>query len=349
MITLLLLILGIYTKDPCVNPRFYWLNNNAFTNNNNWPLLDKNQFVLTENFTQCGVEWFDLYNIDITLIKDEKKIWLLLFQQYCSSSLNIAKLELFINNLTPEQELLNENMINNLKNQIVLLKEYLIKSFNLLDSYCDKMNDLNFLDAKIYTINLLQNLSIINNGILIGYCDNIYYPNNLLLDIYTLFYNTSFHDNSKYNQTEFLTFKPYNITELKDQFINGNWVTNIVFNKQSSLFLFLILMLAIFVIVSQTCWYYGNCIICRQKTQSEVKTIPRCLHPNICYWTIRGCLRLLFCGLCDRVKKKKKNDDDIDINDEDYSINEDAIVLDDLGFENTPNIIKIESNNNKDK
>lgn len=351
---LLLFIICIYTKEPCVYPRFYWLNNNAFINNNNWPLIDKNQFVLTENFTQCGVSWIDLYNIDITLIKEEKILWLLLFQQYCSSSLNIAKIERFLSKLTPEEELLNENMIKKLKTQITILQESVVKSFNLLDSYCDKMDDLNFLDARIYTINILQNLSVINNGVLVGYCDNIYYPNNLRLDLYTIFQNTSYNDNSKYNETEFLSFKPkyYNTTEIRDQFISGNWVVNILINKQLALFLFLTLLLSIFVIFSQTCWYYGNCIICRHRitNNNEVTSSSSRCRLNICYWSIKGCLNRIFCCLCDYSRRKRKNDDDENYDDDDLTYgkknNDDPIILDD--FVNVPNTL-ILSNNNKDK
>jgi hypothetical protein len=347
MILLVLFIINGLGKDPCVNPRFYWLNNNAFKNNNNWPLIDKNQFVLTENFTQCGVSWIDLYNIDITLIKEDKILWLLLFQEYCGSSLNIAKLQYFLNNLTPEQELLNENMIKILNNQISGIQEYIIKAYNILDSYCDKMADLNFLDSKIYTINILTNLSVVNNGVLIGYCDNIYYPDNLLLDIYTLFYNTTYHDNSKYNESEFLSYKPqyYNTSELKDQFINGNWVIGFLVNKQSNLFLFLIVLLCVFVIVSQTCWYHGNCIICRSKSQNngEVQTIHRCIKPDHWYWVIKGCLRQIFCCLCDYTIKRRKREEDDDDDDYKGNIDDTSIILDD--FTDPPTIFRIEKDN----
>lgn len=331
LILLLLFINNIYTKDPCIYPRYYWINNNAYINDNNWPLIDKNQFVLTENFTQCGVPWIDLYNLDITLIeKEEKILWLLLFQQYCTSSLNIARIEYFLSRLTPEDELLNENIVKYLETQLIMIQEYIIKSVNLLDSYCDKMDDLNFLDAKIYTINILKNLSIVNNGILVGYCDNINYQNNLRLDIYNLFQNTSYIDNSTYNESLFLSYRPinYNTSDIRDQFINGNWVINILINKKLALFLFLTLLLSIFVIFSQTCWYYGNCIKCR-KNDNEVKTYPRCIQLNACYWSIKG----LFCCLCDVWKRRRKNKD---IEEDVYDSGGDGpIMLND--FPETPN------------
>lgn len=260
MIFLLLFVNLIESKEICIYPHFYWVNNNAFTNNNNWPLIETNQIIQTEIFTQCGVKWIDLFLKDITLVKQNNQLWLLLFQEYCQSSLNYIKIK---NNL----DKLSQNQLNEIQN----LDEYLIKALDILNRYCDKMADLNYFESKLYTINILKNLSIINDGKIIEYCNDIYFPSLLNFNMYSIFQNISFKDNSQFNETAFINVKPlyFDFENKTKQFISGNWVMNIEINKNTALILFIIILLMCFALVSQTWLYFGKCFQIRKKNQSN--------------------------------------------------------------------------------
>lgn len=297
----LLLIPIIYSEDLCIYPSFYWRTNNLYSNQINWPSIQSNQLIQTENFTQCGVSWIDLYLLDLTLINQNNLLWLLLFQEYCSASLNLAKINLFLNNMSPEYELLNEKILTNLKNQIEQVNEYINKAFKLLDDYCIKMSDLNYQNNKNYLIDILNNINKINNGVILGYCDDIYFENNLVLDMYSIFQNTSFHDNGTFNDT--LSYKPlyFNVSNLRNQFINGNWLLNLTVDKNFTLMLFLSLLLCCFVIVSIICCFYGKCMKIRRKPEDGTNT-KCCLKCNL-----RSIYNICCCCCLFMIKRYKTN------------------------------------------
>src|SRR5690348_1285177 len=119
ILLILLLIELIYSTQPCIYPSFYWINNNFYKNGKSWPLIEQNQYIKTEDFTQCGVSWPDLLDIDFTQVKERNLLWLLLFQQYSISSLNRGILKQFFDNISPEKLLYyDEDLIRNIQNEL---------------------------------------------------------------------------------------------------------------------------------------------------------------------------------------------------------------------------------------
>jgi hypothetical protein len=311
MILLFYFIVQVFSDEPCVYPSFYWRDNNAFSKSeDDWPLIEKNQFVKTENFTICQITWLDLYNLDISLIQEKNILWLLLFQSYCTSTLNYAKITDFLEGLTPEQKAFyDDKVFEMLDRELLLLNENMIKSFNLLDRNCEKMSDLNFFESKLMTISLIKNLSRINSGSIIGYCnDDVKKFENINLKIYTLFQNTSYHDLSEFNISNLLYLKPlyYDTNITQSQFIMNDWVINIEINKKTALTLFLLIISLVFIGIFQIWYFYGNC--CRiknrlslaNKSDEEEKFVGNNESP-----CGRRCCTIFF-RCCNALFKKKK-------------------------------------------
>jgi len=326
ILLLLLFIIEVLSNEPCVLPSFYWLTNNAFTNENDWPLIEKNQFVKTENFTLCEIGWLDLFALDISLIQEKNILWLLLFQSYCTSTLNKAKITNFLEGLTQDEKaFFSDDVFELLDNELNDLTENMIKSFNLLDRFCDRMADLNYYESKLMTISLIKNLSRINNGNILGFCTEKNSLKDVNLDIFTIFQNVSYKDKSDYNNTDLMYLKPlyHNTNNTQSQFIFDDWVVTIEINKKFALILFLCLITSIFLLITHIWYIHGNC--CRIKNRfslvnsSEEREISA--HPQSS--CLRKCTTLCIriCGCfqggwlntcCTKLFKKKRVDDDDD-------------------------------------
>src|SRR6185436_2046536 len=126
-------------------------------------------------------------------------------------------------------------------------------------------------ESKFYTIQILKNLSRINDGKIIEYCDDLYFPSQLNFNLYSIFQNISFKDNSKFNDTAFINVNPlyFDYENKTKQYISGNWVMNIEINKNFALTLFIVLLLMCFALVSQTWLFFGQCFQIRKKHQFE--------------------------------------------------------------------------------
>jgi hypothetical protein len=325
MVLLLLFIIKVLSNEPCVFPSFYWLNNNAFTNENDWPLIEKNQFVKTENFTLCDISWLDLFKIDITIIAEKNILWLLLFQSYCGSVLNQAKITNFLEGLTQsEKAFLSDDVLEFVENEINSLNENIIKAYNLLDKFCERMSDLNYYESKLITISLVKNLSRINNGYVFGFCSDKNPVKDINLDIFTIFQNVTYKDKSEFNNSDLLNLKPlyYNITATQNQFIYDDWVVNIEINKKFALTLILFLITAVFLIIVSTWYHYGNCLRIKNRLSltysNEEREISSNTEPS-CHRKCFGfCFRICGCfqggwlnKCCNNLfKKKKANIDD---------------------------------------
>lgn len=344
----------ILSKDPCIYTQNYWLNNNYYLNQNSWPEIVQNQFIKTENYTQCGNTWIDLYNIDITLINKQKNIlWLLLFQQYCTATLNNAKLQKFLDDNSKNPIFFDQYIINLIKDELDNLNENLVKSFSLLDQYCEKMSDLNFIETEEYTINILKNLSKINNGFIIGYCDDEYLDfnnnGNLRFDIYSLFQNNSYIDNSIFNYTTNLfPIKPLypQILDYQNQFIAGNWVMNILIDKKFALILLILNLVLSFLLLVQIWWFYGNFIKIRRKPK-DINNSEDDKHPsNLLINCYILCTRIFKCLCCCFYKYKLWKREREDYGYENF-YNEDLynIVSEEKKKENAEKEKEIEDNN----
>lgn len=227
--------------QPCIYPSFYWVNNNYYKNKVEWPLIDNNQYTKTEDFTQCGITWPKLLDLDFIMVKEKNILWLLLFQHYSLASLNNALLKKFFDSIPPEKIPNYDNdLINDIKNKLNTNSIYLLKAFSILDNYCNKMADLNFIGTKDYIIDLVKNISLLNSGKIVDYCDDLYtdlkIPN---YDDYTLFYNETYKDKSIYNSSLNISLKPLyyddNNEDIQKQYIYSNWVMNITIDKRFAL------------------------------------------------------------------------------------------------------------------
>lgn len=300
MLVLILILIPLISSDhlPCVYPSFYWINNNFYKNGVAWPSIEQNQFIKTENFTQCGVEWPDLLAIDFTLVKSENLLWLLLFQQYCISSLNNGILSNYINNMTPEQKLLNSEEIYMVLDELTKNQGYLLQSVSILDRYCNNMGDMNYDNTKEFTIELLSNISILNQGYIVGYCEDQYHPYIIPdLSIFSLFYNESYYDESTYNGTVNISLIPQyygNLTDKMNQFIYNNWIINISIDKKFALIIVTLLVLMCFTMVLQLGFTFGPCYHYQNKQMSDNETLNR-YKKSLLWHKIRTCVMAILC------------------------------------------------------
>jgi cbb3-type cytochrome oxidase subunit 3 len=171
------------------------------------------------------------------------------------------------------------------------------------------------------TISLLKNLSRINSGSIIGYCnDDVKKFENINLKMFTLFQNSSYHDLSEFNISNLLYLKPlyYDTNLTQSQFIVNDWVINIEINKKTALTLFLIIISLIFIGIFQIWYFYGNCCRIKQRFSLMKKANDEEKFVNNESSYGRKCcgifLKCISCcgGLYTMFKKKKKKIDDDD-------------------------------------
>jgi hypothetical protein len=214
-------------------------------------------------------------------------LWLLLFHQFCTASLNRAYIINFIDNIPRNDSVLNIEIIQFLQKEMDILHENIIMAFEILDSHCNKMADINLLNTKTLTISIISKLKSINSGGLIGYCDGNIQSQEMTFTMFTLFHNISYQDMSIFNGSMDNIIPFYfnkNITQ--KQFIFDPFTVNFYIDKEFAFVLFIISSILCFIVIAQALYYYGNC--CRIKINRNNEpfvnsTTKSCFHTTKIY------------------------------------------------------------------
>ena len=156
IIILFSLVYSFESDYPCVYSQRYWTQNNIYSSSsshNKWIIIDTESNetkTITEDTILCTMTWYNLTSIDvIKLTHPENMVWLVIAQTYITSKLNIYKLE---------KEGFEYEIPNNVINSLIICK-------NILDMYCDRMNELfdNTDDKFIDIYKHIENLNNFNN------------------------------------------------------------------------------------------------------------------------------------------------------------------------------------------